>query len=54
MSGVTNDQLARLSDHFQLCNNVDCPVCKLYGEGINKLTEAWSKLSKGYLIVKIM
>lgn len=51
---VTNEQLDRLRDHFQLCNDIECPVCKLYGDGANKLSKAWSKLSKGYLIVKIV
>lgn len=52
--GISNEQLARLRDHFQLCNDIDCPVCQLYGEGVNTLNRAWKKLKEGYLIVKII
>lgn len=51
---ITNEQMARLQDHFQLCNTIDCPACKLYGEGVKKFAEAWDALKKGFLVVKIV
>ena len=51
---IEKEELRRLQDHFFVCNDIDCPVCELFGEAINKLSKAYDKLQKGYLIVKIV
>ena len=44
----------RLQDHFFLCNDTECEVCQLFGEGVAKLSEAWQKLKATKLVIKII